>query len=422
MRTPRTPTLLALVVASAVSLGAVPVHASGPGAGSRVPARQITYSEWTSGDDFRAGTLAGVRVKGGQLRLDDPVAQRAYAGRTYDMGRWSSPWTAPGFGLTELVSSWSATTPKDSWIEVEVRGRSAAGTRSSWDTLARWAAGDAYVRRTTVTGQSDDLADVNVDTWVADDAAGLTSWQLRVSLMRRSGATSKSPALDTLGAMASRLPDVDAVSASAPGPGRGKVLDVPRYSQMVHAGHYARYGGGGEAWCSPTSISMVLGYHDALPAASSYDWIPAGHVDPWVDQAARKTYDASYEGTGNWPFGTAYAAPLAGRAFVTRLRSLREAESFIVAGIPLVASISFGRGELAGSPISASNGHVLVIAGFTDSGDVVVNDPASKDRAGVRRTYDRGQFENAWLPTSGGLVYVIRDAAHPLPGGEHSNW
>jgi hypothetical protein len=235
-----------------------------------------------------------------------------------------------------------------------------------------------------------------------------------VSLLRRAGATTPSPSLSSVGAVASRLPS-GSVTTSTPGPGRGIVLDVPRYSQMVHRGHYPQWGGGGEAWCSPTSTSMVLGYYDALPAPSSYSWVPAGHVDPWVDAAARSTYDAAYEGTGNWPFNTAYAAGLAGHAYVTRLHSLREAERYVAAGIPLVASISFGPGELSGAPISASNGHLVVIAGFTGSGDVVVNDPAATTRAGVRRTYDRGQFEEAWLPTSGGTVYVIHDAAHPVP-------
>jgi hypothetical protein len=288
--------------------------------------------------------------------------------------------------------------------------------------LGRWASGDRFVQRRTVSGQSDDLASVNVDTWVAP--AGLASYQLRVSLMRRTGATTASPTLDTVGAVASRLPD-GPVTTSARGPvsrAGGAVLDVPRYSQMVHRGHYPRWGGGGEAWCSPTSTSMVLGYYDALPPASSRAWVPSGHTDPWVDAAARATYDAAYEGTGNWPFNTAYAAPLAGHAFVTRLRSLREAERFVTAGIPLVASISFGSGELTGAPISASNGHLVVIVGFRADGSVVVNDPAAPTRAGVRRTYDRGQFENAWLPRSGGLVYVIRDDAHPLPAGSPGNW
>ena len=168
---------------------------------------------------------------------------------------------------------------------------------------------------------------------------------------------------------------------------------------------------------------MVLGRYDALPPPRAYSWVPNGHVAPWVDYAARTTYDASYRGTGNWPFNTAYAATLTHDAFVTRLRNLREARSFIEAGIPLVASISFGAGQLNGAPISSSNGHLLVIVGFTAAGNVVVNDPAAASAAGVRRTYARGQFEDAWIPKSGGLVYVIRDAAHPLPDpAHHSNW
>jgi hypothetical protein len=391
----------ALLTALAPALYAGPAEAA--------PARRISYSQWDSGAELRAGTLQGARVASGRLVLAEGS----------DTGRWTSPWSAPGFGLTRLIASWSARTPGAAWVRVEVRGRSGAQT-SSWDTLARWASADRHVRRTTDSGQADDLASVDVDTWVVP--GGVESYQLRVSLVRPAGATSPSPSLDSVGAMASRLPDVSDVATSRPGVARGIVLDVPRYSQMVHQGDYAQYGGGGEAWCSPTSTSMVLGYYDALPSASAYSWVAAGHVDPWVDHAARMTYDADYEGTGNWPFNTAYAAPLAGHAFVTRLRSLREAEQFIAAGIPLVASVGFGRGELSGAPISSTNGHLLVIVGFTTGGDVVVNDPAAASRAGVRRTYDRGQFEDAWIPASGGTVYVITDDAHPLPGGDHSNW
>lgn len=385
-------------------------------------ARAVALTQWDSGASLRAGARDGLVVHAGRLSLGETTALRTWSGRQYDVGRWVSPWATPGFSLTELVASWSATTPGDSWLEVSVRGRSGSGTRSSWDVLGRWAAGDRFLRRTTVSGQADDLASVDVDTWKAP--AGLAAYQLRVSLLRRTGAATASPTLDAVGAVASRLPE-GPVATSARGPvsrAGGAVLDVPRYSQMAHRGHYPRWGGGGEAWCSPTSTSMVLGYYDALPAASSYAWVPDGHPDPWVDAAARATYDAAYEGTGNWPFNTAYAAPLAGHAVVTRLRSLREAERFVAAGIPLVASISFGRGELSGAPISASNGHLVVVVGFRASGDVVVNDPAAPTRAGVRRTYDRGQFENAWLPRSGGLAYVIRDDAHPLPAGSPGNW
>jgi hypothetical protein len=294
-----------------------------------------------------------------------------------------------------------------------VRGR-VGEQRSSWDVLGRWAASDRRVRRTSVAGQGDDLADVAVDTWKVEDPGGVASYQVQVRLMRRSGASSPSPTVDALHAVATRLPSA-LPSVSAPGPAAGLTLDVPRYSQMSHVGHSPRYGGGGEAWCSPTSTSMVLGYYDRLPAPATYAWVGAGHTDPWVDQAARATYDAAYEGTVNWAFNTAFAASLADDAFVTRLPDLRAAERYVAAGIPLVASVSFGSGELSGAPISSTAGHLLVIVGFTETGDVVVNDPASRSRSGVRRTYDRAELEAAWLGGSGGVVYVIRDEAHALP-------
>ena len=365
-----------------------------PTAATAAPAGQIDYARWE----------APVRLTG----LLEGVARRS----------WTSPWTTPGFALTQLIPSWEASTPGRSRVRIQVRGRTDTAI-SSWDTMAVWASGDRFLKRASKAKQPDDLGWVNVDTWVAP--AGVTSYQLRVTLIRHPRQKS-SPRVEAVGAMASALPSGTSVPTSAPGVARGVVLDVPAYSQMIHRGHYPAFGNGGEAWCSPTSTSMVLGYYGALPPARAWSWVPAGHADAWVDHAARMTYDHAYRGTGNWPFNTAYAASRVDRAFVTRLRSLREAELFIQAGIPLVASIAFGRGGLTGAPISATAGHLLVIVGFTADGDVVVNDPAAPTNATVRRTYDRGQFENAWIPTSGGTVYVIADAAHPLPASPGGNW
>jgi hypothetical protein len=67
-----------------------------------------------------------------------------------------------------------------------------------------------------------------------------------------------------------------------------------------------------------------------------------------------------------------------------------------------------------------------VIVGFDDQGNVVVNDPAShliKSDDAVRTTYDREQFENTWIPHSGGIAYVIRPAGSPLPPRmPEANW
>jgi hypothetical protein len=379
--------------------------------------RQITLTRWDNSRQWRHGTSAGTTVADGRLTFDTPVTTATADGRAYDVARWTSPWVEPGFDYTELIASWSAHTPKDSWVEIQVRGRK-AGDRTTWDTIGRWTSGDQHLQRSTDSGQSDDGTSVAVDTW---RTAGLPGYQVRLSLARRAGASYR-PSLDLATAMASRLP-ISAGPTSEPGPARGVVLPVPRFSQMAHRGHYPQWGGGGEAWCSPTSTSMVLAYYDALPPPRRYSWVPSGHVDPWVDQAARMTYDHAYDGTGNWPFNTAYAGPLAGKAFVTRLRSVREAEQFIAAGIPLVVSVAFGPGELDGAPIGSSDGHLLVIVGIRDNGNVVVNDPASATRRHVRRTYDRAQLERIWLDASGGLAYVITDADHPLPSpGAATNW
>lgn len=422
------PALIKVLTTAVAGLVAGPVLAAGlVSADAATPGRRIAVEKWTRSAELRQGTARGLEVARGRLQLGDPVGTRG----GYEYGTWRSPWVEPGFDLTELVPSWEGETPGDSWIRVDVRGRTSA-TASSWDTMARWALDDAQLDRRSGKSQADDVGRVAYDTWLT---GGVSAWQVRVTLLRRTGGTA-SPSVGGVTAMASRLPAVPSVSTSRPGAddgaALGTVLPVPRYSQMVHEGSYPEYDGGGEAWCSPTSTTMVLGYYDALPVRSDYAWVAEDHPDRVVAHAARMTYDEAFGGTGNWPFNTAYAASRTGRGFVTRLRTLREAERFIASGIPLVASISFSSGQLDGAPISSTNGHLLVIVGFEANGDVVVNDPAAPTRGGVRRTYDRGQFEDAWLKRyssagslrgSGGIVYVIRDAAHPLPArGRHRNW
>ncbi|CAN5634222.1 peptidase C39 family protein [soil metagenome] len=420
----------ALLATALVTATLLPVPASARETKVADAPRRIAYRAWDTTAELATGTFAGTRASAGKLRLATPT-RRTTIGRTaYQLGTWTSPPVSPGFGLTELVPSWAASTPEGTLVQVDVRGTSEGGTRSSWDTLGRWARGDASFRRTSLGRQSDDLARVATDTWVAK-YGGFTSWQLRVSLLRKAGTT-LTPLVGTVGAVTSDLPAVDSVTTSRPGVARGVVLDVPRYSQMVHAGEYPQYGGGGEAWCSPTSTSMVLAYYKKAPPTSEYAWVRRTDVDRAVDHAARMTFDHGYDGTGNWPFNTAYAARYTGHAFVTRFASLRDLEPLVRSGIPVVTSITFARGQLSGAPIGASNGHIVVVVGFTSTGDVVVNDPASRTRAGVRRTYDRGQFEDVWLqryPTStglrgsGGLAYVIRDHAHPLPArGAGATW
>jgi hypothetical protein len=192
-------------------------------------------------------------------------------------------------------------------------------------------------------------------------------------------------------------------------------LGLPQYSQEIHHGDFPQYDNGGEAWCSPTSTSMVVSFWGSsfMPTPTEYQWVTdvlgASHADPWVDYTARAVYDYHYNGAGNWPFNAAYAASRGLVADVTALHDLREAEPFINAGVPLVASVAWESNKLDGG-IKSTNGHLMVIGGFTANGNVIAYDPASDTDALVRHVYDREQFERAWIPASGGIVYVIRTA------------
>ena len=114
------------------------------------------------------------------------------------------------------------------------------------------------------------------------------------------------PVLTYAAAMVS-APETDPVPVP-PGDAAGIILDVPALSQRIHAGHYPRWGGGGESWCSPTSVTMVLKYWGAGPDPAALAWVPAEYPDPSVYHAVRHCWDHAYDGAGNWSFNTAYAA------------------------------------------------------------------------------------------------------------------
>lgn len=387
------------------SLAVAPAHAADRDADphERRATSSIANASWSTGAQWRSGELKGVRVKAGSLVPKKPRLGKL-GGRSYQVGTWTSPWSVPGFGLTQLIPTWEAVTEGDSVVKVQVRGQASDGTLSSWDSMAEWNLDNPGLSRRSLGSQTDDLGRVSVDTWQATTTP-LTQWQVRVRLYR-SASTRPVVRLDRIGAMASALVARGATPTSTPGAAAGTVLDVPTFSQMTHSGHYPQWGGGGLAWCAPTSTAMVLAYYGLLPGP--FTDIAAGHADAQVDHTARLVFDPSYDGTGNWAFNTAFASTLTtGDAYVTRLPDLRAAEAFITAGVPLVASVAFGRNQLTGAPISASNGHLMVIVGFEADGDVVVNDSAGADNGAVRRVYDRDEFEDIWINASGGVVFVI---------------
>jgi hypothetical protein len=101
--------------------------------------------------------------------------------------------------------------------------------------------------------------------------------------------------------------------------------------------------------------------------------------------------------------------------YVVRFTSLAQAEPWIAAGVPVVMSIAWKKGDITDSTIPSTNGHLLVLVGFDASGNPIINDPAAATDATVRVKYLRSEFEPLWLSSSGGTVYLIYPPRWAVP-------
>ena len=168
---------------------------------------------------------------------------------------------------------------------------------------------------------------------------------------------------------------------------------------------------------------MVIEYWGSGPSAADLAWVDPALADPCVDHAARFTFDAAYDGTGNWPFNTAYAAHFGLDAFVTRLRSLAGGRAVPRRGHPARRLDRRRAGRARRLPAAAGHGrpsrrHRRLHAPRETRSSTI---PAAPSNDAVRRSYDRAQFERVWLEGSGGAVYVITPPGTALPPSP-GNW
>jgi hypothetical protein len=389
------------------------VSAKGKGDG----AYQTGFVRWRAADSgFGGWTLSGVTLdSAGALQLDTATATSGtdlypaggyyggnyYNGGSFVVGEATSPIMSTAFNFTEAIASWNAETPPGTWIEVQFSAQ--YGTRWSKPyILGIWAADTGTIQRHSVRLQGDTDAYVAVDTFVSTNKKeSPNAFQLKILLFSADGIAVPSVRNASV-AYSTSAPKSATVSAGNQALWN-HVLDVPECSQMV-------YPDGGEVWCSPTSTSMVLGYWNTDPGSTceTREMATVDGVFDWI-----------YDGHGNWPFNTAYAAtksmvipntpdaPVPLEGYVARFTSLAQAEPFIAAGVPVIMSIAWKKGELTGSSVASTNGHLLVLVGFDPDGNPVVNDPAFPTDSQVQTTYLRSEFEPLWLQASGGTVYLI---------------
>ena len=367
-------------------------------------AYQTGFIRWRAADNgFEGWSLNGVKLNlNGALEFDPATATAAsdpyslgtynggnyYNGGSFFVGEALSPQINTAFNYKEAIASWNASTPAGSWLEVQFRAQ--YGSRwSKWYVLGIWAADTSTIARHSVDAQKDSDGSVAADTFSssAEDTATNT-FQLKLRLFSADGVST--PWVRNIAvAYSTPIPKSGNVSTGNPALW-DRLIDVPKFSQMV-------YPDGGSVWCSPTSTSMVLSFLDHYQ----------GDCAPPVHAAVQGVFDWIYEGHGNWPFNTAYAATFGYEGYVARFTSLAKVEEYVAAGVPVIMSIAWDKGDLTNSGVDSTNGHLLVLIGFDAVGNLIVNDPASPTNETVRRTYLRSEFEPLWLKSSGGTVYLI---------------
>ena len=74
-------------------------------------------------------------------------------------------------------------------------------------------------------------------------------------------------------------------------------------------------------------------------------------------------------------------------------------------GLPIIASVHYAAGELAGAAVAETAGHLLVLTGY-ENGEVLVNDPAAARPSAVPRRYRRDELIRVWLERAG-VGYVL---------------
>ena len=398
--------LARIVLVGVIMLGMVSSASAKRGDG----AYKTEFIRWRAADNgFGGWSLNGVQIANGTLVLSgtaqpgtDPYPAGGYNGGNYYnggsfvVGEATSPEISTSFSFTEAIASWNASTPTGSWMEVQFRANYGSHW-SKWYILGIWAADYSTIQRHSVRSQGDTDGFVAVDTFVSSNKKETANaFQLKIRLF--SAITNVTPVVRNA-SLAYSTSAPKSASASAGNPALwNHVLNVPQCSQMV-------YPDGGEVWCSPTSTSMVLAYWDGY----------TGPCEPRVRAAVDGVYDWIYDGHGNWPFNTAYAATFGNEGYVARFTNLEQVEKFIHAGVPVIASIAWKKGELTGSSVESTNGHLLVVVGFDAAGNPVVNDPAFASDAEVRSIYQRSEFETLWLQASGGTVYLIYPEGWAVP-------
>ena len=309
---------------------------------------------------LKAETVVGIRLSdnGRSISLDDGINQGYII---------LSPDTAD-FPFNRGLPSWNGSAPDEgSGFMVHMRFPSGSGW-SPWLTVGFW---KAYIWNnygtTSYTGGFIDYDYVKLYSYQ-------NRWQFKITMGRISD-TLESPTITKLSFFVSDTRTTDATDY-------GMLLNDKPAEILIPTDFLYQYAIDdeiGPSICSPTSVSMVL---------KSYDIA----VDPL--QFARDTRDPYFGIFGVWPRVVQHASEYGLDGAVTRYRSWSEARDILAAGGRVVMSV--------GLPLYA--GHLMMLAGFTATGNPIVHDPARSN--GYAYVYNKDDLAHSWFE-KGGIGYTF---------------
>ncbi|HEV8293445.1 MAG TPA: C39 family peptidase, partial [Tepidisphaeraceae bacterium] len=264
-------------------------------------------------------------------------------------GSWTSPEIRLQMPSTEFIPSWNGSVPVNGGVRLELR-TARRGDWSPWFYFGSW----GKVPRTMEKVTSFDDGEVYIDNLILERAA--TAMQVRVQLFSYDLERDVSPQIRRIAVSysgyAPEMAEADLGAIKLEKAQWARDLKVPFRTQKDAPAALANQ------ICSPTSVSMVMQY-----------W---GVNRPTIENALA-IYDGEYDLFGNWARAVERAGELGLEGWVERFRNWEKVKEQIAKGQPVIASIAFKKGEFDSAVISRTNGHLIVIRGFTSDGDVIVN-------------------------------------------------
>jgi hypothetical protein len=269
------------------------------------------------------------------------------------------------------LPSWNGTAA-DSTSSFKIQMRFPFGTSwSPWLTVGYWKSNlwSTY-GSSRYTGGFIDIDNVKLYSYVS-------SWQFKI-MMRRATPETPSPTLHKLTFFVSDtattiIQDFAQIVNDNP-----SAIFIPT-DFIYQYGVDPQIGG---SICSPTSVCMVLRSYGIA-------------VDPL--QFALDTHDPYFDMFGLWPRVVQNAAEYRLDGAVVRYRSWSQAREVLASGGRIAMSV--------GQPLYS--GHLMMLAGFTESGIPIVHDPARSN--GYSYVYNKSDLSHSWFD-KGGIAYAFSPA------------